>query len=168
VVLESARPRALRQLGIDARQWLVAAPGRVWTSITGYGRREPEAGWIAFGDDAAVAAGLAVATGSEQAPLFCGDAIADPLAGLHAAVATRAAWLSGGGVLLDLALRDGVAHLLSGARGVREARVEATSTGHEVVLGAERAPVLAASARESAGRAAVFGADTALVLSRTC
>ena len=46
--------------------------------------------------------------------------------------------------------------------------VEATSTGHEVVLGAERVAVLAPSAREPAGRAAVFGADTAPVLSRAC
>jgi hypothetical protein len=168
VVLESTRPRALRQLGIDAAEWLAARSGRVWTSVTGYGRREPEAGWVAFGDDAAVAAGLAVATGSEQAPLFCGDAIADPLAGMHAAVATRAAWFCGGGVLLDVSLRDGVAHLLSDALGVREGRVEATDTGHQVVVGGERETVLPPAARRLAGRAAALGADNARVRSQSC
>lgn len=159
VVLEGSRPRALRQLGLDAERWLAGVPGRVWTSITGYGRREPAAHWVAFGDDAAVAAGLAVATGSAREPLFCGDAVADPLAGLHAAVATLAALECGGGVLLEVALRDGVAHLLSGARGPREARVERCGNGYQVVLGAERAPVRAPRAREPRGRARPLGAD---------
>lgn len=169
VVLEGSRPRALRQLGVDARAWLAAQPGRVWTSITGYGRREPEAGWVAFGDDAAVAAGLAVATGSPGAPLFCGDAIADPLAGLHAAVATRAGLAAGGGVLLDVSLRDGVAHLVSQASGVREARVERVpSGGYEVVLGEERLGVLPPRARASETAARKLGADTERVLSQPC
>ena len=36
VVLEASRPRALRQLGIDAGQYV--ADGTVWASITAYGR----------------------------------------------------------------------------------------------------------------------------------
>jgi hypothetical protein len=78
----------------------------VWVSITGYGRREPEGNWIAYGDDAAAASGLAAATGDPDAPLFCGDAIADPLTGLHAAVAALAHLRAGEGALLELALRD--------------------------------------------------------------
>jgi crotonobetainyl-CoA:carnitine CoA-transferase CaiB-like acyl-CoA transferase len=113
IVIESARPRALRQLGIDADTLVRRVPGLTWVSITGHGRREPGANWVAFGDDAGVAAGLAVATaGPGNEPLFCGDAIADPLTGLHAALAARATWRAGGGALLELALVDVVAHVL--------------------------------------------------------
>lgn len=111
VVIESARPRALAQLGIDAASWLERRPGRVWCSITGYGRGHPQGAWVAFGDDAAVSGGLVEWPGTrsrsrsrEAAPVFVGDAIADPLAGVHAALAVQASLLRGGGVLLDLAL----------------------------------------------------------------
>ncbi len=103
IVIESSRPRALRQMGIDAVQLLHQKPGMIWTSITGYGRDRELA--IAYGDDAGVAAGLSKElfelTGRY---LFCGDAIADPLTGLHAAVATYALWLQGKGGLLDISL----------------------------------------------------------------
>src|SRR6202035_4245761 len=36
VVIESSRPRALRNLGLVAEEWLAAEPGRIWVSITGY------------------------------------------------------------------------------------------------------------------------------------
>jgi hypothetical protein len=88
VVVSAARPRALAQLGLDPAEH--AARGAVWVSITGYGRTGPYADWVAFGDDAAVAGGVAVAAGGPDAPVFVGDAVADPLSGLAAAVvATR-------------------------------------------------------------------------------
>ena len=53
IVVESARPRALRQLGFDAAS---ARPRDASVlSITGYGRED---NGYAFGDDAAIAAGL--------------------------------------------------------------------------------------------------------------
>jgi hypothetical protein len=118
LVVEGTRPRALAQLGIDAEAFVAARPGRTWVSITGYGRRDPPPGRVAFGDDAAVAAGLAEATARHNGldgPIFCADAIADPLAGLHAAVAAWASWRSGGGWLLDLALRDVAGHAFAAA-----------------------------------------------------
>jgi hypothetical protein len=102
IVIESSRPRALRQLGFRAETY-VEEHGVTWVGLTGYGRREPEAGWVAFGDDAAAAAGL-VATTHDGEPCFCGDAIADPLTGLHAALATLAIWARGGARLLDVSL----------------------------------------------------------------
>jgi hypothetical protein len=104
VVLESARPRALRQLGVVAEEWLAEAPGRVWCSITGYGRAGPSANWVALGDDAAAAAGLPFRVAAADRPLFVGDAIADPLTGLQAAVAVLASLVRGGGELLDVSL----------------------------------------------------------------
>ena len=107
VVIEASRPRALQQLGIDAAQCVRERPGTSWISLTGYGRSQPEANWIAFGDDAAVAAGttaaLRVQTGCE---VFCADALADPLTGAHAALAGLASYRAGGGHLLELSLRD--------------------------------------------------------------
>ncbi len=38
VVIEGSRPRALRAMGIDAREVLVASRTRTWISITGHGR----------------------------------------------------------------------------------------------------------------------------------
>ncbi len=100
IVIESSRPRALAQLGIDARAWVAAESGRVWCSINGYGRGGDRENWVAYGDDAAVSAGLSV--GSPSEPLFVADAIADPLTGVHSALAVWAAWRSGGGRLLDI------------------------------------------------------------------
>jgi hypothetical protein len=150
IVIESARPRALRQLGIDAEALVAARPGLTWVSITGYGRGEPEAEWIAYGDDAAAAAGLAVVAGrGDDGPLFCADAIADPLAGLHAAVAALDAWLAGGGALLDVSLRDAAANAIACAP-------EPPAPG--------RAEVAPPRARAARGRARPLGADTAAVL----
>jgi len=102
IVVESSRPRALRQLGIDAQAIVEKNPGLVWLSITGYGRVEPQANWVAFGDDAAVAGGLVVADG--QQCHFVGDAIADPLTGLHAAIIAIDRWRRGQACLVDISL----------------------------------------------------------------
>jgi len=102
VVIESSRPRALRGLGLIAEEWLSAAPGRIWVSVTGYGRDDAQQR-VAFGDDAAVAGGL-VAYSPNGAPVFCGDAIADPLTGLYAGLAALAAHAAGGGALVDVAM----------------------------------------------------------------
>jgi hypothetical protein len=110
IVLESSRPRALRSLGLVADDWLRARPGRIWISITGYGRDDP-AGRVAFGDDAAVAGGLV-----DSGPRFCGDAIADPLSGLYAAIAGLNSLAAGGGHLVDVAMAGVSAHVAEAAR----------------------------------------------------
>jgi hypothetical protein len=164
IVVESARPRALTQLGIDAAELVAKRAGLTWVSITGYGRREPYAGWVAFGDDAGVAAGLALASGRPGgAPEFCGDAIADPLTGLHAAAAALASWGAGGGHLLDLALCDVAAHAAGVAGPESEARVCASAGGWEVVEREARAAVAAPRARRAAESARPLGVDTAAV-----
>jgi crotonobetainyl-CoA:carnitine CoA-transferase CaiB-like acyl-CoA transferase len=115
VVIEASRPRALHGLGLVPSQWLAARSGRVWVSITGYGRDDP-AQRVAFGDDAAVAGGL-VAMAPDLTPVFCGDAIADPLSGLTAALAVLAAAQAGGGLLADVAMSSVCADLARPASG---------------------------------------------------
>jgi len=154
IVIEASRPRALEQLGIDAARCVRERPGTTWISLTGYGRDEPERDWIAFGDDAAVAAGTSAAlarqTGDE---VFCGDALADPLAGCHAAWAGLASYRAGGGHRLDLSLRDVTAAILVDA-AIEPAEAASLSGG----------PVAAPRAREAPGPAREIGADNAAVL----
>lgn len=101
VVIEASRPRALEQLGIDA----FAFPGRVWLSITAYGRQQPMR--VGFGDDAAVGGGLVA--WDETGPMFVGDAVADPLTGLMGAVAVLDRLAAGGRWLVDLGLAQAAA-----------------------------------------------------------
>ncbi len=121
IVIESSRPAALRRLGLVAEELLAAGAGRTWLSITGYGRELFGGDRVAFGDDAAVAGGL-VGYDEQGEPVFCGDAIADPLTGLWAALAVVDSQLAGGGHLVDVAMagvsadlaRAAPAHLNSG------------------------------------------------------
>jgi len=153
IVIEASRPRALEQMGINAADLLALRPGMVWLSITGYGRDTPMRDWIAYGDDAGVAAGLSWLMGGDRGdPVFCGDAIADPLTGLHAALLAQAAWRNGGGQLLELTLRDVVAHCISSG---------SEPTHHTQLASEASKPV----AREVSARAAGLGVDTARVLS---
>ncbi|MFJ8105703.1 CoA transferase [Streptomyces sp. NPDC096132] len=112
VVIEASRPRALRRLGIHAERFLAARPGRVWVSITGYGRDDDR---VAFGDDAAVAGGL-TGRDTDGRPVFLGDALADPVTGLFAAHATTRSLTAGGGELLCVSM-TACAAALAGVRG---------------------------------------------------
>jgi crotonobetainyl-CoA:carnitine CoA-transferase CaiB-like acyl-CoA transferase len=99
LVLEGSRPRAMDALGIDPVA--VARRGTSWISLTGHGRTGPGATRIGFGDDAAVTGGLVLA-GSP--PMFVGDAVADPLAGLVAAAFGAELLGSGRAAVVDVSL----------------------------------------------------------------
>jgi CoA-transferase family III len=112
VVIEASRPRALEQLGILAEEVVGGGGPQVWVSITAYGRRAgADAQRVGFGDDAAAAGGLVVWSGAD--PLFCADAVADPLTGLSAARACVDALAGGGRWLLDVSMA-GVAASVAG------------------------------------------------------
>jgi hypothetical protein len=98
VVIEGSRPGALARRGLSPHA-LAGPPGRVWVRITGHGADSPR---VAFGDDAAVAGGLVGASGT--GPVFCGDAIADPLTGLETAVAVSDSLSRGGGELIEVVM----------------------------------------------------------------
>ena len=101
VVIESSRPAALARRGLGPTD-IVWRDGQVWIRITGHGADGERANWVAFGDDAAVSGGLVGGTGSE--PVFNGDAIADPLTGLHAALGVAESLSRGGGKLIELSM----------------------------------------------------------------
>lgn len=157
VVIEASRPRALAGWGLDAAA--AVAAGCTWISITAAGRASQRVG---FGDDVAASAGL-VARDGAGAPVFCGDAIADPLAGLTAAALALSAPPDGAGVLWDVAMSDVVAATLDpGGAGPAPA---ARRIGGAWWVDSADGPVRVADPvrREPSGEAAASGAHTAEV-----
>jgi len=107
VVITSARPRAFADMGLTPEAVFAANPGLVWVAITGHGWAGPAGDRVAFGDDAAAAGGLV--RWDDGAPRFLGDALADPVTGLAAAVGALQGLASGGGVLVDVSLAGAAA-----------------------------------------------------------
>ncbi len=139
VVIEASRPGALDRRGLGAEQ-VPARRGRVWLRISGYGSAHPER--VAFGDDAAVAGGLVMF--GEDGPVFCGDAIADPLTGLAATAAVLDALASGGGIIIEVAMAAiAAAHagLPDGGVSVLELRRPTLPSQHAHEAGADNARV---------------------------
>ena len=154
VVIEASRPRALEQLGVDAREHVER--GAVWVSITAYGRvAAPHR--VGFGDDVGIAAGLHA--GTPDAPMFCADAVADPIAGLWAARAALGALSTGGGILLDVPMAA-VSRLARGDDRAPERAAERRD-GRWLLDDVAVAPPRARTRR---GPAANHGADTAHVM----
>ena len=168
VVIEASRPRALAALGL-APEAIPHRDGQVWLSITGYGRavsdddRVADGDRVAFGDDAAVAGGLVGWSGDGE-PVFCADAIADPLTGVCGALAVARSVAAGGGELIDLSMRA-VAAAFAAAPAVEhgphevapDGTVRCARLGREQVVLPPRPPALG-------GPAADLGADTSAVL----
>lgn len=102
VVIEASRPRALAGWGLGPE-----STDATWVSITAAGRRSNR---IGFGDD--VAAGAGLVAWDTEGPVFVGDAIADPLAGLTAAARAVSAEP---GSLVEIDMTAVVAATLTGA-----------------------------------------------------
>ena len=156
IVIEASRPRALARFGLDAGA--AAARGTTWVSITAYGRAADR---IGFGDDVAAGSGLVAMDGDGQ-PLFCGDAIADPLTGLAAAV--LAARAPATGALLDIAMSSVVAATLESDRTASSPAARRDALGWVVDTAAGPVPVAAPRRRRVPGKAADPGEHTAGVL----
>ncbi|MFI1462290.1 CoA transferase [Nocardia carnea] len=143
IVIEASRPRALAGFGLDAAEF--AGSGGTWISITAHGRASNR---IGFGDDIAATAGL-VARPDRNTPLFVGDAIADPLTGLTAAVLAMSAPADGSGHLWDISM---------------SAVVAATLDSGSTTVPADDSAVVAPRRREPRGVAPESGRETAAVL----
>ncbi|MGV0747179.1 CoA transferase [Mycolicibacter minnesotensis] len=105
VVLEGSRPAALARRRLGPLE-VAGRPGRVWLQITAHGA---ERGYAGFGDDAAAAGGL-VGSDADGGPVFCADAIADPLTGIEAAAAVADSLARGGGEVITVALATAAAN----------------------------------------------------------
>lgn len=104
VVIQASRPRAFAQLGIYAEEFVERKPGKIWARLTAYGAQQDR---IGFGDDIGVSAGLStVMAQAHGMSAFIGDAIADPINGLHLALAIRACLNQGGGAVLDISMQQ--------------------------------------------------------------
>ncbi len=165
IVIEGTRPRALQQLGIHAEQLLARKAGQIWVSITGYGRSPACAQRIAYGDDAGVAAGLSRLLYEQHGQYaICGDAIADPITGLHAALAASALWRQGHGGLLDINLCDVVRHASHPRCDMSAWQVTGDAGQWWIHKGTQRQPIAAPRARQSRGQAPALGADNAVLI----
>jgi crotonobetainyl-CoA:carnitine CoA-transferase CaiB-like acyl-CoA transferase len=155
IVIEASRPRALAGFGLDAEA--VAERGAIWVSITAAGRNSPRVG---FGDDVAAGAGL-VAYDERREPVFCGDALADPLTGLVAAELALTAPDHGRGRLFDVSMSAVVAATLGAAPSFA-----ARPAGNGWVVDTAHGPVPVAAPRHRTvtGHAPEPGEHTAAVL----
>ena len=151
VVIEASRPRALAALGVSFDQVHEAGWRGVWVSITGYGRSGDAGRRVAFGDDAAVAGGLV--SEFEGSPMFCADAVADPVSGLVAAASVLRFVDQGITGIIDVALARTAAHLAAGVQR------------HPPPYVTPVIQVAAPRARIPAGKAAPIGTHTDAVLS---
>ncbi|MFA1541862.1 CoA transferase [Actinomadura monticuli] len=157
IVIEASRSRALAGFGLDAEA--AVAAGTRWISITACGRASERVG---FGDDVAAGAGL-VCRGAGLSPLFCGDAIADPLTGLTAAVLAATA-PPGGGVLWDVSMTDVVASTLTPGPPSPSTVAFPHRDGWAFETESGPVPVARPMARTPSGTAPAPGADTSAVL----
>jgi len=155
VVIEGSRPAALARRGLGPHD-VAYRPGRVWLRITGHGADPQHANLVAFGDDAAVSGGLV--GGRRDDPVFCADAIADPLTGLEAAAAVADSLSRGGGELIEFSLAAVAAAYAALPTSPSESRCEvlpprppATATAGPV-LGADNAAVRRMVAERLAAR----------------
>lgn len=102
ILITSGRPHALARLGLTEKALFAANPALIWVAITAHGWRGEAAMRTGFGDDCAAAGGLL--SWHDGTPQFMGDALADPLTGLEAALGVAHAVNAGHSGLLDAAL----------------------------------------------------------------
>lgn len=159
LVLEASRPRALARLGVPVDE--LVAGGTSWLSITASGRDSDEVG---FGDDVAVGAGLHIRDGDELLP--CGDALADPLAGIAAAHAGALALLSDTAAMLDVSMYHVCHEALLAPPQPEHVVCRSRAGTWQIDTGRDPIPVAAPAARRPAGRAPASGADTLEVMAQ--
>jgi hypothetical protein len=158
IVIEASRPRALLGFGLDAVA--AVAAGATWLSITAAGRSSAR---IGFGDDVAAGSGLVVPDTTGH-PLFCGDALADPLTGLTAAALALTSPADGSGVLWDVSMADVVAATLPTEPHGTPRAARRSGAGWVVDTEDGDIPVALPRARSATGSAPLSGAHTGEVL----
>ena len=104
IVIEASRPLAFEHLDIRAEDFVAAKAGKIWARLTAYGQGQRR---IGFGDDIGVESGLTrIMDSACGQSYFVGDAIADPMNGLHLALAIYAFYSQGISGVLDISMCD--------------------------------------------------------------
>ena len=92
IVVENFRPGSLERMGIGYDQLASASPSLIWATITGYGRRGPDASKPGYDFVIQGEAGIMAITGEvDGEPMKVGVAIVDVTTGLFTAVGILAA-----------------------------------------------------------------------------
>ncbi|MDG2003702.1 MAG: CoA transferase [Novosphingobium sp.] len=158
-VIESSRVRALRQLGIHADALVREVPGLVWLTVTGHGATGEQANWAGIGHDCSVAGGLTRALAEVTGEVgYVGDAIADPLTGILAALEGWRAWKAGSACRLGFALGGVVSLAIAEERKHDAAQLEQELRDWGRAIGQ---PFPAIPMREASEEVRAVGADTA-------
>ena len=117
VVIESFRPRVMRNFGLDYAALRRARPDVIMCSMSGYGSQGANAEFPAYGTSVESITGIPSLMGYEgEMPMTSGIAYPDPVAGLNAVAAVLTALrhrtATGEGQFIDLALAEGpVCHI---------------------------------------------------------
>lgn len=166
IVIEAARPRALRQLGIDADQLVREVAGLIWLTITGHGGEGDAALWTGFGDDCSVAGGLSAALHAATGAIgFGGDACGDPLTGIYAARCALERHRQGMGARLIFSMSAIVQEALAAERA-RDAGAGTDTLNDQLrIWAAARDQPFPAIAQRPANPVAMLGEDNGLWLS---
>jgi hypothetical protein len=132
-------------------------------SITGHGAHGEAGGWVGFGDDCSVAGGLTAALRAASGVAgFVGDAIADPLTGMEAAIVAWDAWVSRRGGQFALAMSHVAARAVAAARTENPAEFESALCAWSAAVG-RPFPVVT---RRPLGTLPTFGEHTHAYLER--
>ena len=135
VVLENFSARVVEQLGIGYDELLAVKPDLVMVRMPGFGLEGPWRDYVGWAMVIEQATGMASVTGPPELPMHPGG-LADPVIGMHAAVAVQAALehraRTGEGQLIE------VAQLETGANLTAELVVEWSSRGEALPRGQPR------------------------------
>jgi alpha-methylacyl-CoA racemase len=122
-LIEGFRPGVMEKLGLGPDACRAASPGLVYGRLTGWGQTGPWASKAGHDINFIAMSGALHAMGTRQGPPVPPINLVGDLAGgaLYLALAITAALLrrtrSGEGCVIDAAMTDGAAHLLSGVYG---------------------------------------------------
>jgi crotonobetainyl-CoA:carnitine CoA-transferase CaiB-like acyl-CoA transferase len=120
VVIENFSTRVMANWGLDYERLNEVRPDIIMVSMSGMGQTGPWKDFVAFGPDLQALSGLTYLTSfGQESPLGMGYAYADPVAGLHAALAISAALefrdRTGKGQFIDLSQYEAMCTLLGPA-----------------------------------------------------
>ncbi len=123
VLVENFRPGAMARLGLDAGALTAKYPRLVYCSISGFGQTGPRAKEPGYDAVMQGEGGLMSITGPPEGPSYrLGVAIADIVTGMFAAQGVTAALFArertGRGQIVDIAMLDSVAALLTYQAGI--------------------------------------------------